>query len=63
MKQREMFLLLISRYGKDQERVCAAYAKAERDGKVARKSNKNNISPDKYADNLWRDYKVKNGWK
>jgi hypothetical protein len=36
--------------------VCAAYAKAERDGLVARSRNEHGISPEAYAEALWNDF-------
>ena len=53
--QRECMRKLISSLGRDKSKVCAAYAKAERDGLVDRDSNTTKKSPEQYADTLWRD--------
>ncbi len=61
MTQRQMMRQLISAYGNEENRVCAAYAKAERDGKVRRKSNEHDLSAEEYAHALFRDG-ARKGW-
>jgi hypothetical protein len=53
--QREKMRELVAKYGMDKEKVCLAYARAERNGEVTRKRNEHDISPEDYADRLWRD--------
>jgi hypothetical protein len=53
--QREKMLKLYRRYGGDKERVCAAYARAEKAGEVKRESNKRAMSAEEYASRLWND--------
>ncbi len=60
-KQRGVMRSLYQTHGDDEEAVCAAYVKAELDGKVARKRNDNSTSPEAYAKALWKDGKAK-GW-
>jgi hypothetical protein len=59
--QREMMLALISKHGIDQDTVCREYAQAEQRGEVERKKNPHNISPEQYAQMLWRDG-IRKGW-
>ena len=54
-RQREYIRQLVSKYGQDQKKVCAAYAKAEREGLVKRARDENDTSPEAYAETLWRD--------
>jgi len=44
---------LIKELGRNQRAVCLAYAQAEKEGIVTRKSNKNNMSSIDYAIALW----------
>ena len=60
-KQVDYMRKLISELGRNQAAVCAAYAKAEDDGVVSRKSNDNNMSSLEYAIALWKDGERK-GW-
>ena len=53
--QREYMRELISTLGRDKRSVCAAYARAERDGLVRRQNNSNKKTSEEYADALWRD--------
>jgi hypothetical protein len=53
--------MLVASLGPDREAVCAAYAEAEEDGEVFRRSNRLNKSPQDYALALWRDGEKK-GW-
>ena len=59
--QRELMRKLVATIGKDEDAVCAAYADAEVDGDVARKSNAHSRTPEEYARALWRDAEKK-GW-
>jgi hypothetical protein len=59
--QRELMRKLVATIGRNEDAVCAAYADAEADGNVARKSNAHNRTPEEYARALWRDA-VKKGW-
>lgn len=45
----------MTKHGRKPETVCALYAKAEREGIVQRKSNMHGISPEQYAERLYRD--------
>lgn len=54
-RQREYMRQLVTKHGSDQKKVCAAYAKAERDGLVTRSRDENDTSPEVYAVTLWRD--------
>ena len=46
---------IVEELGPDREKVCAAYVKAEREGLVQHKSNRNDVTPEKYALLLWYD--------
>ena len=59
--QRELMRKLVERIGLDEDAVCAAYADAEADGEVIRKSNAYDRTPEEYARALWRDAEKK-GW-
>lgn len=61
MKQRDMMRLLISRFGRNEERVCEEYALAEQRGEVERGRNAYGLSAKDYAHALWRDGERK-GW-
>jgi hypothetical protein len=61
MKQREMMIALISKYGLDQDIVCREYAQAEQRGEVRRESNVGDISAEQYAQALWQDG-IRRGW-
>lgn len=52
---------LVSKLGPNEKKVCAAYAKAEREGLVKRSRDENNASPEAYASELWRDA-LRWGW-
>jgi hypothetical protein len=54
-RQREFMRQLVTKHGRDQKKVCAAYAKAERDGLIIRSRDEHDTSPEVYADLLWRD--------
>jgi hypothetical protein len=54
-RQRKFMQALVIKHGGDQKKVCAAYAKAERDGLIIRSRDENDTSPEVYADLLWRD--------
>lgn len=53
--------MLIKDLGRNRGAVCASYARAERDGIVPSKSNKNDTIPEDYAIALWKDGERK-GW-
>lgn len=59
--QREYMRLLVQSLGRDREAVCAAYAEAEENGEVVRRSNNHNRTAEEYALALWRDGEKK-GW-
>ncbi len=59
--QRDKMRALFKAYGDDEAAVCSAYAKAEKDGKVARESNDYSIPAEAYARALWRDG-ISKGW-
>ena len=59
--QRDYMRKLVRELGRDKNAVCAAYAKAERDGAVPRQNNSRGRSAEEYADALWRDGDKK-GW-
>lgn len=61
ISQRECMRELLVQFGGDRDRVCAAYAQAERDGVVSRNRNANAMSPEDYAVALWEDG-IKKGW-
>lgn len=60
-RQVDYMRMLIKDLGRNRGAVCASYARAERDGIVPRKSNKNDTSPEDYAIALWKDGERK-GW-
>jgi hypothetical protein len=55
LKQRELFRKLYREHNGNEEAVCAAYARAEKTGVVARRSNKNGYTAEAYAAALWKD--------
>jgi hypothetical protein len=59
--QRDYMRKLVAQFGFDQERVCSAYALAEREGIVRRKSNQTALSAEDYARRLWLDG-IRKGW-
>lgn len=61
ISQRDYMRALVRKYGRDKEKVCAAYADAERNGEVTRRSNTNERSPEAYAEALYDDGDKK-GW-
>ena len=54
-RQREHMRKLVLKHGRDQKKVCAAYAKAEKAGLIIRSRDESNLSPEAYAQELWRD--------
>ena len=54
-RQREYMKQLVTKHGLDQKKVCAAYARAERKGLVTRSRDEHDISPESFAEQLWRD--------
>lgn len=61
LQQRDYMRILVYELGGQKEAVCSAYAKAERDGLVARRRNANDLAPEAYAEALWADGIAK-GW-
>lgn len=59
--QRDMMRILFKVHGGDKDAVIAAYAKAEREGRVLRLKNKIKYDADRYAAEMWRDG-LKKGW-
>ncbi|MGD0434489.1 MAG: hypothetical protein ABSA58_25695 [Acetobacteraceae bacterium] len=59
--QREAMRQLLLKHGYDKEKVCAAYAMADQNGEIPRRSNMNDMSPEAYADEMWRDGHKKSG--
>jgi hypothetical protein len=53
--QRDLMRFLVSKFGRDEDLVCGAYALAERQGKISRHQNKYNLSSEQYAHALYRD--------
>ena len=53
--QREYMRRLVRGLGSVKAKVCAAYARAERDGLVRRQINTSRLSPEEYAVKLWND--------
>ncbi len=54
---------ILGRVGYNRAAVCAAYAKAERANTVLRKSNENGLTPEQYAEALWKDgHRPRNPW-
>lgn len=61
LSQRDMMRHLVSTYGRNEDVVCQKYAQAERRGKVERRSNRCDLSPQAYAHALWSDG-LRKGW-
>lgn len=61
ISQRDYMRELLIRFGGDRDKVCAAYARAEQEGIVARNRNTHNMPPEDYSAALWEDG-VKKGW-
>ena len=59
--QRAFMKTLYRAYGGDEAAVCAAYTRAEAEGRVFRKAGDLILSPERYAAGLWQDGKTK-GW-
>jgi hypothetical protein len=59
--QRDVMRDLNRRFDGDHHKVVAAYAAAERSGDVKRASNVRGMTPEEYAEALYRDG-VKKGW-
>lgn len=59
--QRDVMRRLHSEYGGDKDTVVQAYAQAERNGEVQRKRNEHGLTPEEYAEWLFRDGERK-GW-
>jgi hypothetical protein len=61
MQQREMMRRLVAAHGRNEAKVCAAYASAEKAGLVTRRRNTHNLTAIDYAHALWRDG-VRRNW-
>jgi len=61
MMQREYMRTLYRKYGNNISRIIQEYATAEIQGKVARFSNRGNLSGEQYAKALYKDG-VRKGW-
>jgi hypothetical protein len=61
--QQELMRHFYRTIGPDKQAVCAAYAKAERDGLVGRIRNVNGLTPEQYASRLWSDVKCRGGFE
>lgn len=59
--QRDYIRRLFAQFRGDKDKVCSAYALAERDGVVSRNRNANAMSSENYALALWEDGNNK-GW-
>jgi hypothetical protein len=46
---------LLLEFGYNEAKVCAAYADGDRRGAIPRKSDKNAMTPDAYAAEVWKD--------
>jgi hypothetical protein len=55
LTQRDAMRRLLAIHGYDKRRVCEAYAAGDRRGEIRRKSDINEMSPEAYADEMWRD--------
>ena len=60
-KQRELMRDLYAMHAGNHEKICKEYAQADREGMVPHKSNRNQVSPEKYAISLLYDG-IKRGW-
>lgn len=56
-----MMRRLVTRFGRDEDKVVEEYAAAEQRGEVERKSNDYATPPEHYARALWNDG-VRKGW-
>ncbi|MEQ1938048.1 hypothetical protein ABMA46_07330 [Mesorhizobium sp. CN5-321] len=61
ISQRDYMRELFVQFGSSRDKVCAAYAQAERDGIVSRNRNSNAMCPEDYAAALWEDG-IHKGW-
>jgi len=61
LSQRDMIRYLVSTCGRNRDAVCQEYARAERRGKVERRGNRLDLSPQAYAYALWNDG-LRKGW-
>lgn len=52
---------IVKESGRDPHVVCPEYARREENGEVVRKSNRHNLSAERYAHALLRDG-IKKGW-
>jgi len=61
MSQRNFMRRLFVKHGKNEKAIVTAYANAERQSKVRRKRNANDLTPEQYAGALYQDG-IKKGW-
>jgi hypothetical protein len=61
MTQRELMRRLVAKLGKNADAVCRTYAAAEKAGQIERRRDKYGLSPEQYAQALWRDAQ-RRGW-
>ncbi len=59
--QRDFMRDLVKKHGLNKEVVCANFAEALQSGEVSWKNNTTNSTPEKYADAVWHDGRMK-GW-
>ena len=52
---------LVRKYGLNKAEVCSAFAEGLKAGQIKWKNNTSNLSPETYADAVWRDG-IKKGW-
>ncbi len=53
--QREAMRALLLEFGYNKNRVCMGYAMAEIRGEIPRRSDKNKMTPEAYAMEVWKD--------
>ncbi len=53
--QRDIMRQLLIEHGYNKEVVCAAYAAKDRAGEAPRASNMNAMTPERYAEEVWKD--------
>lgn len=59
--QRKGMRDLVRKYGLNKAEVCSAFAEGLKAGQIKWKNNTSNLSPETYADAVWRDG-IKKGW-
>jgi hypothetical protein len=53
--QRDAMRRILLEHGYDKMRVLRAYASGDRRGEIPRKSDMNDMSPERYAEEVWAD--------